>query len=427
MTTHTLNRRIAAFLVLACAVPAFGQSDITFSQRLGRLPRGIFQQTSVDTVFRAQSEPVPFPQDPGTPAGSSIVPDSTIQSNGYAPSPGVQTAPLMTQPTLPGIPQGGVSGDTTWNAFSPPITTDPFAPGGQPYAPYNPYGSSSPGYGTPYGAGTAQPFSTYGANGPAPFRRGWSNKLDLELIPRSGVAGAGNFEQFGVDYDLAFGGSFMPGWMLTWTNEFRFRNWEGPRGAPGMPGKAFRFGWDLELESAQRGPFNLKFGITPSINTDFDGSIGSTAFQLDGRGMMLMQMDQYWTAVLGAGFWDRVNDRIVPYAGLVYRDDFWEMRLTYPEAMISVFVGNEPQWAKWIYIRGEHHIEAYDVATAGGGNDEVELEDWRVLAGFRMDAGTYSWMIEAGWVFDRDIEFDAAANGQYNPSTGFITRIGWRY
>ena len=252
----------------------------------------------------------------------------------------------------------------------------------------------------------------------------------MHLIPRSDVSGGsgGDLEELGVDFDLVHTAPFMPGWILTFTNQYRQRIWDGPLGGAGLPGSAFRFGWDFELETPQTGPWSVEFALTPSINSDLEASMSSDAFQLDGRGVVWMQLDQFWTLGLGAMFWDRVRDRTLPYGGLIYRDDFWEWRLTFPEAEIRVFVGNEPWWAKWVYLRAIYGIEAYEISTppAAGNRDEVELEDWQLLMGFQMDAGLYRWFIEGGLVLDRDIEH------RRNPikadaDTAFITRLGLRY
>ena len=423
----SIHLYLSGLLILTGSQAATGDMFQSPTSSGLRAPSSAFRPlTSVQTVFRAQSGGVPIPPE----ANTSIIPDAAAAAAaGSAASGPAVTGPTVTIPgqTLPNATYGVPTyPDSTWNAFSPPISSDPFAPGANPVQPYMPY---APGFGNPYaGFGGQQPYTTYGANGPAPYRRGWHNQLDLEWLPGQEVTGAvGKMEQFGVDYDLGYTGSFYPGWMLTWTNEFRLRNWDGPRSGPGLPGKAFRFGWDFELESAQQGPVNVKLGITPSINSDLHDSLDSTAYQLDGRGMFIFQMDPYWTTVLGVGYWDRVKDRVIPYAGFVYRDDFWEWRLMYPETTISLFLGNEPMWAKWMYFRVEHHVEAYDVEIAGGGSDQVELNDWRAMLGFRMDAGTYSWIIEGGWVFDRDVDFGIAANTDFAPESGFIGRIGWRY
>ena len=268
-------------------------------------------------------------------------------------------------------------------------------------------------------------------SGVQPYRQGWNPRLELEWLPSTGItpSGAGNFAQFGVDFDLGYTGPFIPGWVMTWTNQFRLRNWDGPDGATpgaGLPGKAFRFGVDVEVETPHAGPVSMSFGITPSMNTDFDASPGSSSYQLDGRGMFLFQMDQYWTLVLGAGFWDRVDDRVIPYAGIVYRDDFWEWRILYPESTVSLFLGNTPAGSSWMYARAEYRVEAYEVRTTTG-TDEVELEDYRVVLGYRADSGMYSWFLEGGWVFDRNVDYASAVNTSFSPSTGFILRTGWRF
>ena len=399
-------------LVTAILLSGFSSAEAIDLEKLRRqaTPTWFRASHEPETIFRAQSADdggVPVPAEAGVTPETGTMDGSTITGDGS-----------FTAPTLPET--------STWNAFSPPVTPDPFvspAPYGaqpMPYAPYSPYGM---------GAAPAGGYATFGANGPQPFRYGWQNRLDISWMPETGVNGSpGNFEQFGVDYDLAYTGPFVPGWMLTFTNEFKLRSWDGPSGGAGLPGSAFRFGWDFELETPQSGPFSVAFGITPSINSDLDASLSSDAFQLDGRGIVLFQLDQWWTLALGAQYWDRVNDRVIPYGGLIYRDDFWEWRLMYPEARISLFLGNEPYWAKWMYVRSEYHVEAYEITAATvPRRDEVELEDWRVMIGFKMDAGYYNWFIEGGWVFDRKIDYSSALHPSVDPSTAFMLQMGWRF
>jgi len=270
-------------------------------------------------------------------------------------------------------------------------------------------------------------YSAYGANGPQPYRLGWQHSLDTHFIPNAGATGgsAGNYEEFGANFNLANTRPFMPGWLLTQTYQFGMRMWDGPIGGAGLPGNAFRFGQDLELSTPQTGPYSMSLGVTSSINSDLDASISNEAFQLDGRGIVWYQVDQFWTMGLGAMYWDRVKDRVLPYAGLVYRDDFWEWRLMFPESEVRLFLGNEPQWSKWLYVRGGYNVEAYEISTGMGGRDEVEFEDWQVMGGFQMDAGYYRWFIEAGWLLDREIRY--RRNAPVPTGDAFITRLGWRY
>jgi len=419
---------LCLFVTISIAVASSSAQAGLFGSPNGDRFTSLFRPVSdVETVFRAQSGVVPLPPGAiGIPGGYG-----SNQTPGLAPAMSVQNSTVQSGPIYsgsgdPGTYTSPVAPDaSSWNAFSPPLGADPFAtsPGGfqaQPYAPYTPYGAAPQA-----GAG----FSVPGVNGPQPYRLGWHNDFDVEFIPFTGTTGntQGKFEQFGIDYDLGYSGPFIPGWMMTWTNQFRYRGWDGPDTGAGLPGKAFRYGSDFALETPQAGPMNMSFGITPSINSDLENSLGSGAFQLDGRGMFIFQLDQYWSLVLGAEYWDRVKDRVIPHAGLLYRDDYWEWRLMYPESSVSLFLGNEGPWAKWMYARAEYHVEAYEVGTAGGGRDQVELEDYRVLLGFRMDAGTYTWFTEGGWVLDRNVNFSNAANGDFSPMTGFIGRVGWKF
>lgn len=408
-------------------------------------PRWFRPAADADVIFRGQSDGVPLPPGASVPNGtiSGGVPPSgpisipTNPQGAFIGGPVMNSDGTMSQPMGGIMPAAGFMPQTvqaapatgfqapvapnasTWNAFSPPLGPDPFIAGPQFQQPYGAYPGVAP----------MQPFATYGAQGPSPFRTGVHTALDLEWIAGSVVSGnaSGNFEQMGLDYTLGYTGSFIPGWMYTWDNEFRYRGWDGPQGIPGLPGSAFRFGFNFELESAQAGPISLKLGVSPSINTDFDGSVGSDAFQLDGRALMLFQLSPSWTAVLGVGYWDRVDDRIIPYVGVVYRDDFWQFKLMFPESEISLFVGNEALGSKWIYVRAEYHVEAYNVHVGAGGRDNVEFEDTRLMLGFRMDGGTYQWFTEGGWILDRTVDYESGVNGSFDPSTSFLLRMGWKY
>lgn len=371
-----------------------------------------------------QDGAVPAPADPGgspaavpnpAPAGTT-----TTDPGMFLPMDGgtVQSGEIISTPDM-SLPM--YQDSTTWNAFSPPQVGDPFLDPNIGQAPqYSPYQSNGPAPGA----------FAYGANPAQPYRYGWQNKIDVSWLPGGAANGAGTSgdqDIFGVDYDLTYGSPIVPGWVFNWTNQFAYRNWGGPDGID-VPSDLFRFGLDFELESGGGGPVNLSLGITPSLNTDFNVDF-SDGFQLDGRGILLFQLDQYWTLGLGAQYWDRVNDYVIPWAGLIYRDDYWEWQLMYPEARVSLFLGNESYWAKWIYVRAEYHVEAYgyerQLAPFAGQAEEIEIADYRVLGGFKMDAGLYNWFFEAGYVFNRDVEL---GNGtKYNLDNGFIGQIGLRY
>jgi hypothetical protein len=373
----------------------------------------------VATVFRAQSDDeIPTPPEATDSPRTLDLPSGT--SSGVTGDPGIE------------LPE-----PSTWNAFSPPITSDPFLDGGitPPYAPQVPaYPPSGGPFRGPAGVGG---YSIPGTNGGQPYRFGWEQRFDMHLIPGADVSGggaAGEFEEFGVDYDLTLTRPFIPGWILKETGQFRARTWQGPASAgppavppppAGLPGSGFRLGIDFEFSTPQVGPYSMTLAVTPSLNTDFNRSPTSKAFQLDGRGIIWWGVTPGWSFGLGAMFWDRVDDRVLPYAGWVYRDDYWEWRLMFPESEIRLFLGNEPWWSKWLYVRAKYNIDAYEGVGSLGVQREVEFEDWQLTLGFQMDAGYYRWFIEGGLILDRELEYDTAPDISVDPS--YITRIGIRY
>lgn len=430
----TLTPIIAAVTFLFVAPLALGQSSY-FGQSSPSYRSGIYQPTmSAMSVFQTDEGSVPIPSD----AGLALPAPATRGTDPSAMS--FQATPNATQP-LNSIPQGGgpvitspdmslpmYQENTTWNAFSPPGYGDPFL---QPN-----YGAQGSQY-SPYGYQQSIPpqgMTAYGANGAQPYRFGWQNRVDVSWMPGRPVTApaggsTGEKEIFGVDYELAYGTPFIPGWILNWTNQFSYRNWNGPDGGGSIADDLYRFGIDFELETPQAGPFSISLGVTPSLNTDFKADLMDEGFQLDGRGILFMQLDQYWTLGLGAMYWDRVDDHIIPWAGLIYRDDYWEWQLMYPEARVSVFLGKEAYWSKWLYVRAEYRVEAYGVESTFAGvtsDTQVEMEDYRVLAGLKMDGGTYNWFFEGGWVFNREVKFANATPG-YNIGDGFIGQIGLRF
>jgi len=424
----TLTPIIAAVTLLAFSPVAFAQSSY-FGQSSPSFSPRIYQPTmSTVSVFQAGDAGVPIPSDAGSasssPSAQSPAPGSFSLDSIPSGSGPVINSPDMTLPIY--------QEDTTWNAFSPPAVTDPFLQSQYGYQ-QSQYGYQQSPYGYQQGI-PPQGMTAYGANGAQPYRFGWQNRIDVSWMPGRSITGpapgaSGKQEIFGVDYDLAYGTPFIPGWILNWTNQFSYRNWNGPDGDVRLPGDLYRFGIDFELETPQSGPFSISLGVTPSINTDFKADVWDEGFQLDGRGILFMQLDQYWTLGLGAMYWDRVDDRIIPWAGLIYRDDYWEWQLMYPEARISVFLGNEAYWSKWAYVRAEYHVEAYGVESSFVGvtsETQVEIEDYRVLAGLKMDGGMYNWFIEGGWVFNREVQFANATPG-YEIGNGFIGQIGLRF
>ncbi|VAX40459.1 hypothetical protein MNBD_PLANCTO02-1788 [hydrothermal vent metagenome] len=351
-----------------------------------------------ETIFRAQSRTY------------EDVPDSGAHGNGFDTSPG----------------DFGGGGSGAGGAYNPaPLGQDPFLGGGAPYG--------SPA--SPYGQGVGSDQFSYGVNGPQPHRFGWTSRYDVGYIFGQSVSGAsgvsGDIAITEVDAQWEYTAPMGNGWIFSLAQEFSTRFWDGPStsaGTPGLPGDVYRIGWNIELATASQGPWNLQLAFNPSINTDFDQSLTSDSVNWDGRGILFYRASPQWMWAGGVGFWDRVNDRLVPYAGAVWTpNDVWEFRMIFPKPRVSVFVGNVFGGATWLYASGEYRVEAYEVGLEGvGGQDKIEIEDWRLMGGIRQDYGTVQGFLEGGWVFGRNVSYAKGTPG-FDISNGAIIRAGLRF
>jgi len=301
---------------------------------------------------------------------------------------------------------------------------------GDPYAPMpGTYDPNMQGgyYPDPNAVPQQGPYSFYGLNGPQPIRYGWSSNFDVGLISNADVDGPyGKFGVFELDWQLRRTWQAFFDSAFSWSPEFNYRNWNVPSGLP-IDSNVFRFASDFQLSTSVSQPYSVELGFTPQVATDFN-SPTSDAWMWDGRGALFIRTSPQWTWAIGAQYWDRVDNLIVPYAGVIWRPDTrWEFTLVWPRPRIDYFLGQTFLGPLYFYGRGEYHVEAYEVTLNDiDQNTRMQVEDFRILMGFR-NCGPYGWgFLEAGWVFNREFSFDA-----YLPdldiSTGFIARMGIRF
>jgi len=370
-----------------------------------------------EQIIRAQSF--------GDPLGNEsqgLEPLTPSPNGTYAPSDGTfppadGLAPL-TQPNTLGVP---------------PFESDPFNPNPGVMQPIDPMAPVGPGY-------YPQEQVMLGAQ---PFDFGWKQRYDFAWLPEESVnPGTGKLETFEFDAEWSYTTPFADYWILTSTPQFGLRDYQGPLTTPdptrALPDRNYRFGWDLQLETPANGPWSWEFGFTPAIGTDLQDNLTSDAYFWDGRGRAFYRVSPMFSWVLGVGFWDRVNDQWIPYAGFLWNPDpRWEFRIMSPESRISYFMGHFLGYKTWLYGRAEYNVEAYEVnLETAGVRDVMEVEDWRAVIGIYFDRAPgshhyfggigYQKYIEAGWVFNREVNFGKGTPG-FEVADGYMIRGGYRF
>lgn len=297
------------------------------------------------------------------------------------------------------------------------------------------FGDSFHGGPSRNGFGDRDPFQDYsngadlitGLNGPQPYRFGWQPRLDFGYLPSEGVSrGGGSFQIFEFDGELKNTRRVGNGAIFAFTPQFGLRTWRATRLQ--LPSTVYRMGANFELATPANSPVSFLFGFNPSVNTDFEDSPSSDAFNFDSKAAIFYRHSEQVMYVIGAMYLDRVNDRVLPYAGVVLTpDDRTELRLMFPETRISRYVGNLMGDDKWIYASIGFHTEAYEIELERTGfGEKIEISDWRAVVGLRSDNNLFTSFIEAGIVFDRNGDFLNETPG-FDISDGFILRGGLRF
>ncbi len=333
-------------------------------------------------------------------------------------------SPTFEQPYNPsfGAPPAGASPQ-----YQVPTDQAPYlAPQGGYQDPFLQY----PGNAVPDSMNAFGGSQVFGVNGPQPFRTGWIPSLELGyLAPASATGGnaSGRMEIFEIDSELRYNTIIGRGGLFSIAPQFGMRFWDGPL-SPNLPGEVYRFGLDMQLDTVPVNGWGVRVGFNPSINTDLAASLDSDAFNWDGTAALVYQASPTFTIVGGVTYWDRVDNFLLPYGGVIWLpNDRWEFQVLFPRGKISYFMGNFLNGSHWLYVSGGFYAESYQIQMQGPDiAEQIQFTDWRVMLGVRSDHCYYEKFIEVGAVLGRDVDFKYGTPN-FNLSDTFMARFGIRF
>lgn len=355
----------------------------------------------------------------------------------FSGSGGMTTQPTFgNQPSYPGTIaatptafQGGMTGQPFPSQGMDSFYTNPTAPTYDPFLTQSPLSTASP-FG-PYGGA---PIGTYALNGPQPYRFGWSDRISAGYIFGSGTedengVDTGDMAVFELDIIKEYVTQGAGGYIWKVSPEFNYREWTGP-GSPNLPPNVYRLAAGVELTTPKHGPWTAQFGVKPQLASDFNANFNSNAWMFDTDIKLFYQQSPELTWAIGAMYWDRVDDIVLPFGGLIWTpNQNWEWRLIFPNPRVDVFLGNWYTGPTWFYVGAEYHVESYQVTIDPTDyQDQIQLEDWRAFIGLRGDTGTFAHFIEVGVVFGREAEFRREeATPSFDTDPGLLLRGGVRF
>lgn len=269
----------------------------------------------------------------------------------------------------------------------------------------------------------------YGAMGNTPYRLSWYSQRSLAYIPSSPTNGvSGDFQATEFNSSLRYATILNREMLFALTGEWNRNYWSGPTGVA-LPPRADQFRADFEWASIDPGPWNWQIGITPQINSDFERQLTSHAYMIDARLVFLNKMSPELTLALGVTYWNRVNDYILPYGGLIWApDDRWEIRAMFPKSRISYYIGNGIETDFWLYGSAEWNVDAYqvDLEDSNRTKDRIEFRDIRFLLGVNAQRRKLSAFFEGGYITDRQVTF-AGKTPDFSIGDNWMLRAGFAY
>jgi len=160
--------------------------------------------------------------------------------------------------------------------------------------------------------------------------------------------------------------------------------------------------WLPRLSPRLQGILSIGAGCYSDFEGDDDG------FRLTGRGIVRYD----WTPdrlqlVLGVLYINRYHTKLIPAVGAVWKPtDDLAFDLVFPQAKLAKRLRSGPGFENWAYLSGGFGGNSWSIVDAAGAADVLVLKDWRVMLGWeQVRDGGAGFRLEAGYVFEREIEF----------------------
>lgn len=182
--------------------------------------------------------------------------------------------------------------------------------------------------------------------------------------------------------------------------------------------------WIFNVEP-QPGEWSLHLAVRPGVYSDFEQGLDD-AFRLQARGLAIYRYSETVTLVAGGQWLDREDVPFLPLGGVIYKpNDSTLIELLSPRSKLATRVAACGGCSTWVYLAGEFGGESWAIERASGALDRVAYSDLRLMAGVerKSEAGPIAYL-EAGWVFNRRLEYESGTPPEFDAQDAFLLRAG---
>lgn len=211
----------------------------------------------------------------------------------------------------------------------------------------------------------------------------------------------------------------QPGWGIHWINGADSLKLE-PR--------LYQFTIPLDCTTEIDDVWTVDMGITPGWFTDGVNK-RPEMFRLLGHYVVTARMTSEHLLTLGFVYLDRDDIAALPVAGLIIDQPHRGRRfeLVFPRPHLAWRIAEYGEAACWFTLTGELGGGSYAIKRYDRTNDVMTYRDLRLIGGLEFLKGKrLLGSVEAGWVFDRSLEF-RTENGNQKPGDTALVRMTLAY
>jgi hypothetical protein len=178
------------------------------------------------------------------------------------------------------------------------------------------------------------------------------------------------------------------------------------------------------------GPWAMDAAVTTGYYSDFDQG-SSDAFRVTGRAIGVYESSPTTKWLLGVAYLNRAGASVLPIFGVMFDptpDTRFEAIFPRPRFMWRTPDSQPDVDEGWFYVGGEFGGGVWSITRPSSRDlDLLTYSDWRLLAGYeRKITGGLSTRYEAGYVFNRELEYDSGTPEVSLDDTVFV-RAGLTY
>ena len=216
---------------------------------------------------------------------------------------------------------------------------------------------------------------------------------------------------------------------------FSLHLWDGPGSSTGadLPANAYSGFIDAGWQSDPNQMLGTEFGLRVGVFTDFE-TYNSDSIRIMGKALVAFRLTPTSTLKGGVYYLDRLNYKLIPAGGILWQPNpYTRADIFFPEPKFSRYFRTIGTKDVWWYVTGAYGGGAWTIQRDGGGEEGVDINDFRVITGFEwgnseaIRTGRRTAFFEVGYVFDRQIEYFDTPGDNISVDDAFMFRAGFGY